>query len=377
MERALKKPLLNVLGRKLILLSGPRQVGKTTLSKDLIKDFAYYNYDIKRDLAVFKNQEWNRKKPLVVFDELHKMKNWKLWLKGLYDDDILKKQKVLVTGSARMDIAKKMGDSLAGRFFSFRLYPLDLKELKNYKTTELNYKRLINFGGFPEPFFEAKSSFYELWQRGHTDLIIKQDLPFLENIRDLDGIELLIEMLSQRVGSTISSNSIAEDLNRDDKTIKKWLGVLENLYVIFRVGPYSKNIARGLKKASKYYFYDLGKVQGNEAAKLENLTALSLKKELDFQYDVNGIPGELYFIQTKEKKEIDFLILQKNAKPILLEVKLSEESPSPNFHAFQKYFKNGIFIQIVKNLSREFSTKDGIEVKYALSYLEKLNLLQP
>ena len=147
-----------------------------------------------------------------------------------------------------------MGDSLAGRFFSFRLHPLDLKELTPGKHESLGkiYSRLINIGNFPEPFFKNDTRFAGLWRRSHSDIILRQDLISLENIRDLDGLELLVELLSQRVGSTVSFNSLAEDLDRDDKTIKKWLSILENLYIIFRGSPFTGNVARSLKKAGRF-----------------------------------------------------------------------------------------------------------------------------
>jgi uncharacterized protein len=371
MKRYLYPVIRENLGKKIILLSGPRQVGKTTLSKHLVENYSYYNYDIKKDQTVFSKQEWDRSTDLVIFDELHKMKKWKLWLKGVHDEGL--KQKILVTGSARMEIAKKMGDSLAGRFFSFRLYPLDLKELKGHGSIEENYKKLITSGGFPEPFLDGTERFYRLWQKSHQDVILRQDLLYLENIRDIDGLELLVELLAERVGSTISVNSLAEDLSRDDKTITRWLRVLENMYLIFKVGPYSRNIARGIKKSSKYFFYDIGRVNGDEAAKLENLVALSLKKELEFQEDSSGLVGQLHFAQTREKHEMDFVVLQHKRPAILIEVKLSDDLPSKNFYRFQKFFPNSKMIQLVRNLGRRFETKDGIQVECALPFLADLD----
>jgi predicted AAA+ superfamily ATPase len=355
---------------------GPRQVGKTTLSKSLIKSHAYYNYDQTRDINVFQKQEWDRSAKLVVFDELHKMRKWKLWLKGLYDEGATDRQHILVTGSARLDIAKKMGDSLAGRFFSFRLHPFDLKELKSHGSTEENYKKLLNVSGFPEPFMNGSERYYNLWQKSHSDLIIRQDLISLENIRDIDGIEMLTQMLRTRVGSTVSYNSLSEDLGRDDKTIKKWLNHLERMFIVFRLNPYSHNITRGIKKAGKYYFYDQAQVQGEESAQLENLVALALKKEIEYLEDCVGIPGQLYFVQTKDRQEIDFLVLQKKKKPKLIEVKLSDESVSDNFPIFQKFFPGSEKIQIVKNLHREFHSKTDVRVCNALKFLENLDLEQ-
>lgn len=376
MKRSITSSLSELVEKKMTLLMGPRQVGKTTLAKSLVENYAYYNYDIKKDIKVFKDQQWDYAKSLVIFDELHKMKNWKLWLKGLYDDGLMKHQNFLITGSARLDIAKKMGDSLAGRFFSMRLNPLDLKELYQFNSKldlEENYKKLITLSGFPEPFNEGTEKFYNLWKRTHSDIILRQDLISLEAVRDIDGIELLIEMLANRVGSTISYNALSKDLNRDDKTIKSWLKLLERMYIVFRISPYSKNITRGLKKAGKYYFYDCARVEGDEAQKLENLAALSLKKELEFQEDCQGISGQIHFIQTREKHEIDFIIHQKNRPVSLYEVKLSDEKPNKNFYFFSSLFPNCKMIQLVRNLTREFTNKDKIQIKNALHGLATLD----
>lgn len=376
MERYLGSRLLSpFLKRKIVLLMGPRQVGKTTLAKSLSQDHAYYNYDIRKDIIVFQKQEWDRSRELVIFDELHKMKKWKLWLKGLYDEGLLRHQQILVTGSARLDVAKKMGDSLAGRFFSFRLNPLDLKELRGKKSIEENYKGLITVSGFPEPFFEGSEKFYHIWRKTHSDSILRQDLLFLEQVRDMDGIELLVELLAQRVGSTISVHALAEDLDRDDKTIKKWLQILENLYLVFRVPPKSKNVARGIKKAGKYYFYDTARVEGEESAQLENLVALGLKKELEFLEDTEGQGFSLSFTRTKDHKEVDFLIERPKKKPLLIEVKLSDGEVSKHFDLFRRFFPGAECVQLVKNLDREFSTKSGTQVLSVLHYLERLDLL--
>lgn len=373
MQRYLKKHLYPFLEKKIVLLSGPRQVGKTTLAKSLNQNMAYYNYDIKKDLRVFKDQLWDREKELVIFDELHKMKKWKLWLKGLYDEGALDSQQMLVTGSARLEISKRLGDSLAGRFFSFRLNPIDLKELRGTGSVEKNYQNLLQLGGFPEPFLSNDLKFSKVWRRTHSDLILKQDILSLEGIRDIEGLELLTQLLAERVGSTISINSLAEDLDRDDKTIKKWLQILENFYLIFKVPPQTKNIARGLKKASKYYFYDIARIEGDESAKLENLVALSFKKEIEFLEDTQGQKSRLTFVRTRDGKEIDFLVEREKSNPLLVEVKLSDESISSNFALFKKFFPKADCLQLVKNLNRSFSSKAGIKVIPALSYLENLN----
>jgi predicted AAA+ superfamily ATPase len=371
-ERYLKSHLLEGLQDKIVLVTGPRQVGKTTLSKGLSKDLSYYNYDIKSNLKTFKDQTWDRNTEYVVFDELHKMKKWKLWLKGIYDEGL--KQKVLVTGSARLEFAKRVGDSLAGRYFTYRLNPLDLKELKGEGKLEENYRKLIEYGGFPEPFFKNSKSFYGQWKNSHQQAILRDDMLSMEGLRDLDGVETLVQLLSERVGSTISSNGLAEELGRDDKTIKHWLDLLENYYVVFKITPYSKNITRAKKKASKYYFYDVGSVQGDEGQKFENLVALSLKKEIEYRIDTEGENLKLHFIQNREQREIDFVVLGPEQKITLYEVKLSDDEPSKNFELFEKHLKKPKKIQLVRNLKQRFDTKSGIAVEPGLLYLENLKL---
>jgi predicted AAA+ superfamily ATPase len=371
-HRTLHAPLKALVQKKLVLLSGPRQVGKTELAKALFEDHRYYNYDIKEDFPVFLRNEWDRSAPFVIFDELHKMRKWKLWLKGIVDSG--RKSHLIVTGSARMDTARKMGDSLAGRHFLVRLNPLDLKELRGTDTPDRIYERLLLTGGFPEPYFEGGKSFYGLWKKTHLDLILRQDLISLENVRDIEGIEILIELLSERVGSTVSMNSLARELNRHDKTIAHWVRILESLFVVFRVAPYSKNIASSLKKASKFYFYDLARVRGDEAMKLENLVALSLKKEIEHLEDTEGLSHRLHFLMNRQHQEIDFLVLDDRSRARLIEVKLGDDRVLKNFYVFSRYFKSCEQIQLVRNLSRPYQTESGIRVEPALRYLTELDL---
>lgn len=373
MQRYISKAVKEYLGRKIAVISGPRQVGKTTLAKSLSEDSAYYNYDIKKDIDVFLKQEWDRSKKHIIFDEIHKMKNWKLWLKGLYDEGILKKQAIIVTGSARLDVAKKMGDSLAGRFFHYRLYPLDLWELSRHENDlEECYRKILSFSGFPEPYLEGSDKFYGLWKKTHSDLILRQDMLSLESIRDIDGVELLVELLSRQVGSLVSYNSLARDIGRDDKTVKRWIDLLEDLYIVFRVHPYSRNVAHGLKKMSKVYFYDVARAQGGESTQLENLVALSLKKQMDFKSDTEGKDHSLHFIRDKNGREIDFLVKSKKAQS-LIEVKLNDSSPSNNFYFFEKSFKGAQKIQVVRYLDRKKMTKNNVVICPAIEYLSQLD----
>lgn len=358
-----------------MLLSGPRQVGKTTLSKSIYASYDYLNWDAHEDRSLFDEKTWDRKKDLVIFDEIHKKPKFKSWLKGTFDKEGVR-PRILVTGSARLDIAKKMGDSLAGRFYGYRLHPLDLWELgQNFPKVSLekNYNKLLECSGFPEPFF-AKENIHKKWSTTHLDLILRQDLLDLESIRSISKIETLIVLLRARVGSTVSYASLARDLEVDGKTVKKWLDILENLFVLFKVPPFHKNIARAILKEPKYYFYDVAQVRGEEGQKFENLVALSLKKQIDLAHDRFGLKSNLYFLRTKDGAEIDFYVDSEDTKGHLIEVKLSDDARSPHFNRFIPQLKPLTSVQLVKNLSREKTYPDGVEIRAALPWLKEMQI---
>lgn len=372
--RSIQKSVLEDLEKKIILLIGPRQVGKTTFSKNLMTSYDYLNFDSAKDKLKIVKQQWDRNKKLIIFDEVHKMRHWKKWIKGVYDTEGLHPQ-IIVTGSARLDTVRKMGDSLAGRHFTYHLLPLDLKELHNtYLDIEKNFHQLLQYSGFPEPFFENSKRFHLNWQKSHMDLILRQDLISYENIRDITSIEILVEMLKERIASPLSYSSIAVDLQRDTKTIQKWMQYLENLFVIFKIKPYSKNIARSVLKEPKYYFYDYTRIENNEGAILENFVAVSLQKEIFYLNEIHGIDSELYYLKKKGTKELDFFIRRKGLPPVMIEVKTSENDISSAFKMFEKHFENPIKIQLVKNLKKEYSNRNSVHVLNLARYLTHFDL---
>lgn len=359
MERYLEKHIKRDLKEKIVILSGPRQVGKTTLSKQLIHSNVYLNYDSSSDREIIRKEEWARDVQLVIFDELHKMKNWKSWIKGIYDTEGIPPA-LLVTGSARLETYRKGGDSLAGRFFSFRLHPLTLKEICAFldETPKNALDRLIKFGGFPEPYLKNSETFVKRWRRTHVDTIIREDLLDLERVRDIKSIEILIDLLKARVGSSTSYSSLANDLQVSIHTIKHWLQILENLYIIFPVRPYHKNIARSILKEPKYYFYDTGAVEGDFSAKLVNVVALSLLRELHLLEDTTGIKASLHYLRDKEKNEVDFLTLIDNKPSLMVEVKASEDSFSKSLYRFHNILRDTESFQLAYNLKRKKSTRE-------------------
>jgi len=374
MHRYLEKPIIKDLKEKIVLLSGPRQVGKTTLSKQLITPYTYLNYDSASDRKMINTQDWDRDVELIIFDELHKMKNWKSWIKGVYDTESIPPA-LLVTGSARIATMRKGGDSLAGRYFSYRLHPLTVKETCRYlnESSKNSLDKMLVLGGFPEPYLKGKEAFAKRWRRTHIDTIIRQDLIDLEKVRDLKSIEILIDLLKSRVGSSTSYRSLAEDLQVSAHTVKHWLQILENLYVIFPVRPYHQNIARSILKEPKYYFYDTGAVEGGLGSKLENVVALTLLKELHFLEDTTGSKVALHYLKDKEKNEVDFLTVIDGRPTLMLEVKAGDDSFSRALFRFRGFLPKTKALQVVFELKQKKSSS-GVKMLPVHEFLAGLDL---
>jgi len=374
MKRIITKHIQNDLPSKIVLLTGPRQCGKTTLAKALYTSFDYFNYDAAEDRLSLKEKSWDRTKKLIIFDEVHKMKQWKRWIKGVYDTEGIPPE-LLVTGSAKLDTYRKVGDSLAGRYFQYRLHPLDLHEIAQFSTEnhESIFQTLWDCGGFPEPFIKNNKNYYQRWRRTHTDIILRQDLIDLHAVKDIQSIETLVLLLQSRVGSTTSYSNLARDLERDVNTVKRWLQLLENMYIIFRVTPHSNKISRAILKEPKFYFYDFGFIE-DEDAKLENMVASALLKKLQYIEDTQGIKTGLHYLRTKDSVEIDFLISQKNKPTHLIEIKSSDDKPATGFKHFSQFIKNAKQIQLVRNLSREKTYPDGLAIQSVIPWLAKMDI---
>ncbi len=377
MDRYIKSSVLADLDKKIVLISGPRQVGKTTLSKNLKTHFEYMNYDYLEDRILIKEKSWRRDVDLVIFDEIHKMSEWKRWLKGIYDRE-QNKPNIVVTGSANLESYSKVGDSLAGRYFPFRLHPIDIREAMIIwkEKPEESFNKLMVVGGFPEPYIKEDETYYRRWQRTHLDIILKQDLLDLKTVKSLKSIETLIAILATRVGSNIAFANIARDLEVDPKTIKEWMRLLENLYAIFLVPPYHKNIARALLKEPKCYFFDNGRVVDKPGMRLENLVACALKKACHFFEDTQGKSAELFYMRTKDGLEIDFLITIDKQPFAAFEIKTSETEISKAFAHFQQYIRIPHQYQLVNELSREKDFMNGVKVRNLVNFLANLDLAQ-
>ncbi len=372
--------LTSVLGkhlndlRQMVFLTGPRQVGKTTLAKSFLRPIEpginYFNWDTVAERKALLSKVFAGKESLggdgvIVFDEIHKYLRWKNTLKGLFDR-YEPHTHWIVTGSARLDVYRRGQDSLLGRHFTYHLAPYSVAELLRSATATPVHEilshtsqaadtsaarealaKLNRLGGFPEPLFAESENFLRQWRDSRLDRLVNQDLGSLEALRNLPLVEQLMMLLPSRVGSLLSINSLREDLEVHFATVKHWLELLENVYYGFFLRPFSKKTGRMLKKESKWYLWDWTEVE-DPAARFENLVAVHLRKYVDYMRDTGEAALSLHFVRNKEKQEADFLVCD-NRKPVLLvECKLSESAPDESLFHFARQLKVSGAVQVVK-----------------------------
>ncbi|MBI2119941.1 MAG: ATP-binding protein [Elusimicrobia bacterium] len=374
MRRYLNDLVLSDLKKKMVFITGPRQVGKTYLSKEIQKEFnnpIYLNNDDIDDMKIIKRRSWPLNTDLIVLDEIHKMKGWKKYLKGTFDTHG-PHQTFLVTGSARLDTFRQTGDSLAGRYFLYRLNPLSVKELSGAMSPYEAVAALNKLGGFPEPFLSSSDEEASRWRRLYYTDLVREDILDFSRIHEIRSIRLLLEMLRSRIGKPLSYTSLAEDLQISPNTVRKYITILESLYIIFTIRPFHKNIARTLLKEPKVYFYDSGYVNGDEGVRLENTVALCLLKHVQFLQDTKGLDISLTYIRTKDGREIDFALSQNDRLTHFIEVKLSDSSLTHHLKYFVDRYTDVEGIQIVHNLRHE-QKSNKVSIVPAGLWLAKLD----
>lgn len=358
MKRYLDDRVRLDLAQKMVFLTGPRQVGKTTLSQQLMVQTGgqYLNYDVAADRALILKQRWRPQAALLVLDEIHKMPHWKSWLKGVYDGKPAA-QRLLVTGSARLDTFRQSGESLAGRFFGIRLHPISVREWCEQTGAQADaaLTHLLERGGFPEPCLAASLEQAERWRRQYFDGLVRDDVLEFSRIQEVNTIKLFAQMLRSRVGSPLSLASMARDLAVSPVTLKKYLDILEALFVVFVVRPWHDNIARSVLQAPKVYFYDTGLVEGDEGTRFENLMATALLKHVQWQQDVLGREAGLHYIRTKDDAEVDFVLSEKKQLTQLVECKLSDDKPHRGLRRFALQHPGAQASQVVRNLRHSYS----------------------
>lgn len=356
------------LRSKLVLLSGPRQSGKSWLARHLASRFAhpvYLNWDNPQDRALLERQAWPGSTDLLILDEIHKRPDWKSFVKGVWDTRP-EHRSMIVTGSARLEAYRQAGDSLAGRCFHHRLFPITPREAAGAGEAR-GLEHHLTRGGFPEPFLASDTTDAARWRRQYLDGLIREDVLSLETILRLREMNLLVELLRDRVASPLSYQGIGEDLGISPNTVRRYVDLLEALYIVFRIHPHHRLIARSLLQQPKLYFLDTGLVRGAGAA-LENLVAVSLARELALAEDADGVRRELRYLRTKEGREVDFLIVREGAPELMVEVKAADDTLAAGIAWFQQ--RHGFAgVQLVADLRLERDV-GTVQVRRLLPWLE-------
>lgn len=381
--------LKDLASGKMVFVGGPRQVGKTTMAKNIgetdYPDFAYLNWDSREDRKNIIANSFPADSRLIIFDELHKYHQWKNYLKGLYDKNDAGKQ-ILVTGSARLDLYRHGGDSLMGRYHYYRLHPFSLREmlgvapkvdigqeldfLKNQAELFTAKELLFKFGGFPEPLFAQDETVWRRFQNERLDRLIKEDIRELETLRDLSKLQILADLLPDKVGSLLSLNGLREDLEVTHKTIGLWMQVLENFYFHFRLYPYASSKVKSLRKQPKMYLWDWSQVN-NDGARLENMVASHLLKFTHYLRDAQGWKAELFYWRDIDGREIDFVVSVGGELWFAVEVKSSDKEIAASLAYFKK--KTGIKFayQLVDKRGID-ALKDGVRIMSVEKFLSGL-----
>jgi predicted AAA+ superfamily ATPase len=378
------------LEEKMVFISGPRQVGKTTLARDIIgqkfSTITYLNWDFGEDRKKILDLRFSPDSKLIIFDEIHKYKQWKNFLKGLYDkrrDEF----KILVTGSAKLNIFRKGGDSLMGRDFYYRLHPFSLSELLKtrqefpvmkdleippfIKAQEEFFAILFKFGGFPEPLFKQNERSLRRWHHMRMERITRDDIKDIETVSDISELQVLVDNLPGKVASLLSVNSLTEDFSVTHKTMKRWLDILENIYYHFRIYPFIKSPLKSLKKMPKMYLWDWSQIENNTGAKLENMIACHLLKFCHYLIDTQGYKASLYYLRDMESREVDFLVTISEKPWFAVEVKTSSKTVSRHLRYFMERMDIPFSFQLVMEPGVDFMS-DKIRVISASRFLSAL-----
>ena len=379
--------------RQMAFLTGPRQCGKTTLAKTLAD--RYFTWDdlatrqlVAGDAAGLANAAGlsiaSDRKTIITLDEIHKFVRWKSFLKGFFDlyED---RMRLIVTGSARLDIYKRGGDSLMGRYFLYHMHPLGVAELvrPELEATEIHAPRpvsaedwdaLWSHGGFPEPFVRRDTRFTHRWRKLRREQLFREDLRDLTKIADVAGIRILSELLLARAGNQIVTASLSREIGVAETTVKAWIATLEYFHEGFTVRPWFRNIENSIRKTPKWYQRDWCEV-ADEGARFENLVACHLLKAVDMWNDLGLGDYALYYIRNKAKAEVDFLVAKNGSPWFLVEAKTSETNITPALAAMQKATGAAHAFQVVRDLpysgADAFSYREPVAVS-AQSFLSQL-----
>lgn len=358
----------------MLFLAGPRQVGKTTLSlsaKTLTNQFTYLNWDnqdhrkiILAGPAVIAEMiginKLSASLPMVVFDELHKYRQWKNFLKGFFDT-YSDRLRIIVTGSSKLDIYRIGGDSLMGRYFPYRIHPLSVAECigTNIDVQAISlprpidpasFENLLEYGGFPEPFLKHNKLFARRWKQLRKEQLFRGDIRDLSRIQEIDQLEILAELIKHQAGQLVNYSNLANKIRVSVDTIRRWINTLTNFYYCFIIRPWSKNITRSLLKEPKVYLWDWSDLD-DTGQRAENMVASHLLKAVHFWTDQGLGNYDLYFLRDKEKREVDFLVTKDHCPWFLVEVKQGDNNRiSNNLALYQQQTKAKHAFQVVMGM---------------------------
>ena len=367
-SRYLADAMRHDLARKMVFVAGPRQVGKTTLALSLPgARKAYLNWDIPVQRERILKSELPPGK-LWVFDEIHKYRRWRNFLKGLYDGKP-RGQRILVTGSGRLDMYRFGGDSLQGRYHLLHLHPFSVAELGIDNAAGL--ADLLTLGGFPEPFLGGSETQARRWSREFRTLLLHEEITALERIHDLGHLELLALRLPELVGAPLSVNGLREDLQISHKAAENWIGALERLYAIFRIPPFGAPRIRAVKKAQKHYQFDWTLVPG-QPERFENLVACHLLKWVQFEQDVKGRDLDLRYFRDVDGREVDFVVTEARRPRWLIECKWSDAEIDRGMRYLKLRFPEAEAWQISATGTKDYRSPDGVRVAPAVRFLKAL-----
>jgi len=366
-------------GRQMRFITGPRQSGKTTLAEaQLAKQRTpqlYYSWDQrsvrdrykKNELFFTEDVKVGAKPQWVCFDEIHKYPKWKNVLKSIFDSS-QNYYRFIVTGSAKLDLFRRAGDSLSGRYFTFHLFPLMLSEvagpaaaapipasadelikrlLSHRQAPADAVSQLLRFSGFPEPFLRQSDAFYRKWSADYADTVIKEDIGALTRIIDREYLFDLYRLLPEMSSSPLSEASLASHLELSAPTIKSYLRRLADFYLMFKIHPYSKNVKRSLLKAPKAYLFDWAR-HTDEGNRFENFVAVQLLARLRLWQDATGEHFELFYARTRQKEEIDFVVTRGNRPWFLIEAKFSDGPLDAGHYRLQAALGNVPLIRVCR-----------------------------
>ena len=358
--------------RQIALLAGPRQVGKTTVCRSIGPDAHYLNWDDQDDRSLMLKgpkavasklglERLRVGRPLVVFDELHKHRKWKQFLKGFFDG-FGDRVRIAVTGSARLDVYRRGGDSLMGRYFLFRMSQFSVGELlRQGVPTELlappkklapaRFAQLLQRGGFPEPFLRD-ARFGVRWRELRRQQLLREDVRDLARVQDIGQLEVLESLLRERSGQALSFSAIADSVHVSVDTAKRWVELLIHLHHGFLVRPWFKNVTKSLRKEPKWYQTDWSGIQdGGQRA--ETFVACHLLKAVQAWEDLGFGRFELRYLRDKNQREVDFCIVHDGKPWFLVEVKKADVTLSPALGHFQAQTKAKHAFQVVVDLPFE------------------------